>query len=69
MESILTFLRGTPENGCIPSFNSLKIITARANGLTQTADASKVSYGTTSESDIALLKQIFDLNYYRKNNP
>ena len=45
------------------------VITARANGLTQTADASKVSYGTTSESDIALLKQIFDLNYYRKNNP
>ena len=45
------------------------VITARANGLTQTADASKVSYGTTSESDIALLKQIFDLNYYRTNNP
>ena len=45
------------------------VITARANGLTQTADASKVIYGTTSESDIALLKQIFDLNYYRTNNP
>ena len=44
-------------------------IKAKAGGLTQTTDASKVSYGTLTESDVAIIKQIFDFNYYRTQNP
>lgn len=44
-------------------------IKAKAGCLTQATDASKVSYGTLTESDVAIIKQIFDFNYYRTQNP
>lgn len=42
---------------------------AEAKGLTQVTDGSKVVYGTASASDIALLKKIFDFEYYKAQNP
>ncbi len=43
--------------------------TAKAESLTQEKDPAKVHYGTISESDIAILKDFFDAEYYLSENP
>ena len=40
-----------------------------AQGLTQVTDGTKIAKGTISADDQAILKAMFDLNYYRSNNP
>lgn len=40
-----------------------------AQGLTQVTDGTKIAKGTISADDQAILKSMFDLNYYRSNNP
>ena len=43
--------------------------TANAEGLTQSLDSSKVSYGTVSASDQAMLQEFFEYDYYKRTNP
>ncbi len=43
-------------------------ITSDAAGLTQQADASKVVYGKVNEAERALLRQLFDADYYLSQN-
>ena len=40
-----------------------------AAGLTQARDASVVNYGMLTDKDIAILRSIFDYDYYKKMNP
>ena len=44
-------------------------ITSEAAGLTQAATTDQVTYGKVSDADKALLKQIFDAEYYLAQNP
>ena len=44
-------------------------ITSEAAGLTQAATTNQVTYGKVSDADKALLKQIFDAEYYLAQNP
>ena len=44
-------------------------ITSEAAGLTQAATKDQVTYGKVSDADKALLKQIFDAEYYLSQNP
>ena len=58
--------------GCafaISAVFSFPAIQAKAQGLTQTTDASKVSYGVLSSSDIEILRAVFNVDYYMKANP
>lgn len=47
----------------VPSF------TAKAEGLTQAASAEEVNYGSLTESDKEILKSMFDVDYYKEQNP
>ncbi len=44
-------------------------ITSEAAGLTQAATTAQVTYGKVSAEDIALLRQLFDADYYLAQNP
>ena len=44
-------------------------ITSEAAGLTQAATTDQVTYGKVSAEDIALLRQLFDADYYLAQNP
>ena len=44
-------------------------LTARAEGLTQIQNASWVEYGVVTDEEKAILKQIFDAEYYLQMNP
>ena len=44
-------------------------ITSNAAGLTQTTDASKVTYGSLSKADVAVMKNLFDFEFYKAQNP
>ena len=44
-------------------------MTVKAEGLTQTTDAKRVVYGSISNSDIEILKSVFDFEYYKASNP
>ena len=43
--------------------------TSEAAGLTQAATPEQVTYGKVSDADIALLRQLFDADYYLAQNP
>lgn len=44
-------------------------ITADAEGLTQATNPNEVNYGKIDESDLEILKSLFDVNYYIEQNP
>lgn len=44
-------------------------IKADAAGLTQAANANVVAYGTLAAADVAAIKNIFDVEYYKAQNP
>ena len=44
-------------------------ITTQAATITQEQDATKVHYGTVSESDTEMLKSLFDVDFYLEQNP
>ena len=44
-------------------------VTSMAAGLTETTDASAVSYGTLTDAQKAVVRTIFDYEYYKEQNP
>jgi len=44
-------------------------VTSMAAGLTETTDASAVSYGTLTDAQKAAVRTIFDYEYYKEQNP
>lgn len=44
-------------------------LTVNAQGLTQATDASTVVYGVASSEDVQILASMFDVEYYKENNP
>jgi hypothetical protein len=49
--------------------NGIPANEVEASDLTLVTDASKVIYGTTTAEDMDLLKKIFDVEYYKAQNP
>ena len=49
--------------------NSIPANIVEASDLTLATDASKVTYRTTTAEEIAILKKLFDVEYYKAQNP